>query len=110
MTTPTNARTLSADEYAASKAAYLKDASSGKVSATTPQEYTPEQRRALIDADIAAIEAGGPKFAAVTEATGNTSNTAQKPKPGVTTPTNARDMSDTVYAQWKRDYLASARG
>ncbi|MET3229449.1 UNVERIFIED_ORG: hypothetical protein ABIC54_001623 [Burkholderia sp. 1263] len=113
MTKPTNARTLSADERAAQKAAYLGDARDilrGKMPASDAffaRTYTPEQRRALIDADIAAIGAGGAKFGApATEARGNTSSTAYAPAPiKYERPTNAREMTAKQYAARKADYL-----
>ena len=90
-------RAMTQAKYAAKKTAFLKDARSGKKPAS--EGYTEDQRRALIDADIAAIAAGGPKFGApATGATSNTSSTARKPAPDTRgTPTNAREMTSAQY-------------
>jgi hypothetical protein len=95
---------MSQSEYAAHKVVVLKDAldlQRGKKAVSDfPRTFSEEERRALIDADIAAIEAGGPKIGVpATAEPVSTSSTAYKPAPKTdSTPTNAREMTGAQYS------------
>jgi hypothetical protein len=97
MDEPIDVRGLSRDDYRAAKAALR--------SAPVAPTFTTEQRRELIARDLAEMEAGGARIGA-TEAVAAV--TAKTPAPA-TAPINVRDMDDTVYAQYKREYLTRNR-
>jgi hypothetical protein len=102
---------MTADEYAAWKAIYLKDARAVLAGRSTESDfslngYSPTQRRQLIELDLAEIAAR----AAAPEASADTSNTAKRAAPiKDERPINTREKSETVYQQYKREYLANSR-
>jgi hypothetical protein len=86
---PIDVRGLSRDDYRAAKAALRN--------APVAPSYTTEQRRELIERDLAEIEASGAKIR------------ARETVVSQVKPLNVRDMDETVYQQYRREFVARNR-